>query len=219
MRKGQIKILEKAKSLKLNKEQISLLSREDFSINSLQRILAIFEAINDFPADKAYEHFQNGKNVFALYTHCKESLTYAQYLSITDEMQKDTLLLWKCTTYRKHIKDLNEPYFNTIKRILNSVNYIPSIEFIEEIVSDKQFKEDAWQIDYDKLIYYSIACNFLLELFKKHYKEEVMQTCLKQINITKILYEGDYFEEAARRISSGDLTENEWQNALIKKLQ
>ncbi|MBP3784403.1 MAG: hypothetical protein J6I68_14250 [Butyrivibrio sp.] len=227
MRKGQIQLLERAKKIKLNKDQHTMLSREDLSLNTLLEILRVFESINDFPADKAYEYVRLGRSAYNLWTGEKTLLTYKEYLSLPDVFKNSSDAMNSIRGFRSHLQDLDESFCKTAGWFQNEFGTCSISYFhLPDIISDKRFSRrrycDDYKLDKNTLIYYAKFYSSLLAMFMSQYKTDLSLLLLIK---AKQKLEEDYGTEweldrrqaQYDRINSQELTESEYIDFLKEK--
>ncbi|MBQ9303101.1 PcfJ domain-containing protein [Butyrivibrio sp.] len=185
MRKGQMQLLERAQKISLNPEQLQMLSREDLKLETIADILRIFEAIHDFPADKAYEYVRHGGHSYDLWTGDKVHLTYKEYLSLPDGVKDNSDAMHTVRVLRAHIQDINESFYETAKWYLNSFdeNHELDLYSLPELISDKRFTlkycrnssyySNDWKLDRDTLVYYIHFFSALMKMFVKQWQTDL----------------------------------------------
>ena len=186
MRKGQIQLLERAQKISLNQEQLQMLQREDLKLETIAEILRIFEAIHDFPADKAYEYVRHGGHSYDLLTGDKQVyLTYKEYLSLPDGVKDNSDAMYAIRVLRAHIQDINESFYETAKWYVNSFNKNHELDLysLPELISDKRFTfkyrgngsyyPDDWKLDRDTLVYYIHFFSALMKMFVKQWRTDL----------------------------------------------
>ena len=192
MRKCQIKLLERAQKISLNQEQLQMLQREDLKLETIADILRIFEAIHDFPADKAYEYVRHGGHSYDLLTGDKTYLTYKEYLSLPDGVKDNSDAMRAVRVLRTHIQDINESFYETAKWYLNSFdkNHELDLYSLPELISDKRFMlkyrgnssyySNDWKLDRDTLVYYIHFFSALMKMFVKQWRTDLATLLLSK---------------------------------------
>lgn len=219
MRKGQEKILEKARKASFSEEQLSLLSREDLTLKVLEDVFRVFECIGDFPPDAALEYVSSGKHK-KLYTYGEE-ISYAEYAALPTQIREN---ISDVAVFKLHVKgqtgslaEFAEWYAAEFPNLVGI-----SMPGIAKIVSDGAFSGRGvygnWKLDRDTLAYYAKFCDALVDEFTKTYGERVRTSILHEatVMLEEMPYASAqrYWTEIIERVKRGEVSSFEYVSAL-----